>query len=32
LLQALHRWLPGDADRRKVLGETPARLFGFAPG
>ena len=30
LLQAMHRWLPDDADRRKVLGETPARLFGFA--
>lgn len=31
LLQALHRCVPDEADRRKVLGETPARLFGFAP-
>jgi predicted TIM-barrel fold metal-dependent hydrolase len=28
-LACLHRWLPDEADRRKVLWETPARLFGF---
>lgn len=26
----LARWLPGEADRRKVLSDNPARLFGFA--
>jgi predicted TIM-barrel fold metal-dependent hydrolase len=29
-LACLERWLPDPADRRKVLWETPARLFGFA--
>ena len=24
------RWLPDDRDRRQVLWETPARLFGFS--
>jgi predicted TIM-barrel fold metal-dependent hydrolase len=28
-LACLSRWLPDPADRRKVLWETPARLFGF---
>jgi predicted TIM-barrel fold metal-dependent hydrolase len=28
-LACLQRWLPDAADRRKVLWETPARLFGF---
>lgn len=28
-LACLMRWLPNEADRRKVLWETPARLFGF---
>jgi len=28
-LACLQRWLPDEADRRKVLWETPARLFGF---
>lgn len=28
-LRALGRWLPAPADRRAVLVETPARLFGF---
>lgn len=31
LLAALQRWLPSEADRRKVLSDNPARLFGFAP-
>ena len=26
----LLRWFPSDADRRKVLWDTPARLFGFS--
>jgi predicted TIM-barrel fold metal-dependent hydrolase len=26
----LSRWLPDEADRRKVMWETPARLFGLA--
>ncbi|MEP7276962.1 MAG: amidohydrolase family protein [Betaproteobacteria bacterium] len=30
VLANLHRWLPDDRDRREVLRETPARLFGFA--
>lgn len=30
LLAALHRWIPSAADRQKVLGDNPARLFGFA--
>jgi predicted TIM-barrel fold metal-dependent hydrolase len=25
----LQRWVPNEADRRKVLWDTPARLFGF---
>jgi predicted TIM-barrel fold metal-dependent hydrolase len=25
----LQRWLPDENDRRKVLWESPARLFGF---
>jgi predicted TIM-barrel fold metal-dependent hydrolase len=29
-LACLQRWLPDEADRRKVLWDTPARLFGFA--
>ncbi|MEO5696321.1 MAG: amidohydrolase family protein, partial [Burkholderiaceae bacterium] len=29
VLANLHRWLPDDRDRREVLRETPARLFGF---
>lgn len=29
-LACLLRWLPNEADRAKVLWETPARLFGFA--
>jgi predicted TIM-barrel fold metal-dependent hydrolase len=28
----LERWLPDEQDRNTVLWETPARLFGFAPG
>jgi len=28
-LACLDRWLPDAADRRRVLWETPARLFGF---
>lgn len=28
-LTALARWLPDPADRRKLLWDTPARLFGF---
>ena len=28
-LACLQRWLPDEADRRKVLWDTPARLFGF---
>ena len=31
LLAALWRWLPSQADREKVLGDNPARHFGFAP-
>ncbi|MBN9407887.1 MAG: amidohydrolase family protein [Burkholderiales bacterium] len=31
LLAALHRWLPDAADRQKVLGDNPARIFGFKP-
>ncbi|HEX2829727.1 MAG TPA: amidohydrolase family protein [Burkholderiales bacterium] len=27
----IQRWLPNEADRRKVLWDTPARLFGFQP-
>ncbi len=27
----LPRWLPDEGDRRKVLWDTPARLFGFKP-
>jgi predicted TIM-barrel fold metal-dependent hydrolase len=29
LLAALERWIPSADDRRKVLGDNPARLFGF---
>lgn len=29
LLQALRRWLPDAADRDKVLGSNPARVFGW---
>ena len=29
-LVCLQRWLPDPADRRAVLWDTPARLFGFA--
>jgi predicted TIM-barrel fold metal-dependent hydrolase len=28
-LTCLERWLPDEKDRRKVLWDTPARLFGF---
>lgn len=31
LLAPLHRWIPNAADRRKVFGDNPARLFGFKP-
>lgn len=31
LLAALQRWLPAPADRQKVLGDNPARVFGFTP-
>ena len=31
-LSCLERWLPSEADRRKVLWETPFRLFGFSAG
>jgi len=31
VLAALDRWIPSEADRRKVLGDNPARLFGFEP-
>lgn len=31
LLAALHRWIPSEADRQKVLGDNPVRLFGFKP-
>jgi predicted TIM-barrel fold metal-dependent hydrolase len=30
-LQQLEAWVPDPAERRIVLGETPRRLFGFAP-
>lgn len=30
VLALVERWLPGAADRRTVLWETPARLYGFA--
>jgi len=29
-LSCLQRWLPDEADRRRVLWETPSRLFGLA--
>jgi predicted TIM-barrel fold metal-dependent hydrolase len=29
LLVALQRWLPDASDRQKVLGDNPAKLFGF---
>jgi predicted TIM-barrel fold metal-dependent hydrolase len=29
-LACLHRWLPAEVDRRTVLWNTPARLFGFS--
>jgi predicted TIM-barrel fold metal-dependent hydrolase len=30
VLANLERWFPDESDRRQVLWETPARLFGFA--
>lgn len=30
-LACLERWLPDESGRRKVLWDTPARLFGFDP-
>jgi predicted TIM-barrel fold metal-dependent hydrolase len=30
VLGLLQRWLPDAGDRRQVLWDTPARLFGFA--
>ena len=30
VLANLERWIPDERDRRQVLWETPARLFGFA--
>jgi len=30
VLVDLERWLADERDRRQVLWETPARLFGFA--
>jgi predicted TIM-barrel fold metal-dependent hydrolase len=30
VLACLERWIPNEAERRQVLWETPARLFGFA--
>jgi predicted TIM-barrel fold metal-dependent hydrolase len=30
VLACLARWLPDEGDRRQVLWETPARLFGFS--
>ncbi len=30
VLACLQRWLPDERDRRQVLWDTPARLFGFA--
>jgi predicted TIM-barrel fold metal-dependent hydrolase len=30
-LRALERWLPQEADRKTVLVDTPARLFGWVP-
>jgi predicted TIM-barrel fold metal-dependent hydrolase len=30
LLQALCRWVPDEADRRKVLSDNPGRIFGFS--
>jgi predicted TIM-barrel fold metal-dependent hydrolase len=29
LLDALHRWFPDEADRRRILVDNPARLYGF---
>jgi predicted TIM-barrel fold metal-dependent hydrolase len=29
-LVCIERWLPNDADRRKLLWDTPSRLFGFS--
>lgn len=31
LLQLIERWLPDANDRRRLLWDTPRRLFGFAP-
>jgi predicted TIM-barrel fold metal-dependent hydrolase len=31
VLRALHRWIPSEADRHKLLCDNPARLFGFRP-
>jgi predicted TIM-barrel fold metal-dependent hydrolase len=30
VLACLARWLPDESDRRQILWDTPARLFGFA--
>jgi len=30
VLANLERWIPDERDRRQVLWDTPARLFGFA--
>jgi predicted TIM-barrel fold metal-dependent hydrolase len=30
VLQSLAEWVPDAATRRKILQDTPARLFGFA--
>lgn len=30
LHERIERWLPDEADRRRVLREKPSRLFGFA--
>jgi predicted TIM-barrel fold metal-dependent hydrolase len=30
LLQALRRWVPDAADRRKVFSDNPGRIFGFS--
>ena len=31
LVAAFERWVPSARDRQKVLGDNPARLFGFGP-
>ncbi|MCC7346133.1 MAG: amidohydrolase family protein [Variibacter sp.] len=30
-LTCLERWFPNEADRRKILWDSPSRLFGFRP-